>query len=252
MTSKSEKNPSANPKLILPMGRGHLGKSFFARWMIDRAQAAGREIVVADADRTNPALASYFEGVLTPPSANAADMVDWFLALLDKQAEQRFNMIIDVGGGDQLIKAIARQLDFAEFSERFGIDIVSAYLLSTDLDDLAFMRDLEADPFFKSKVSLIILNEGRINADLSFETAFNAILNHEIFIEAVKRGGKMIPMPRLRPANDLILQRLTMSAADAGQSKSGFPPLGPSKRQFIRKWLRDMELNFGPVAHWLP
>ncbi len=72
MTLKSEKNakPSSSaaanpkpeastPKLILPVGRGSRGKTFLARWLIDRAQMQGREIVVADADSTNPSLGGY-------------------------------------------------------------------------------------------------------------------------------------------------------------------------------------------------
>ena len=81
MTLKSDKNakPSSSaaanpkpeasaPKLILPVGRGSRGKTFLARWLIDRAQMQGREIVVADADRTNPSLAGYLNGVQRRPA----------------------------------------------------------------------------------------------------------------------------------------------------------------------------------------
>jgi hypothetical protein len=53
------------PQFIVPLGRGARGKSWWARWAIERAQSQGREIVVADADRTNPTLSSYFEGGLS-------------------------------------------------------------------------------------------------------------------------------------------------------------------------------------------
>ena len=97
MTLKSDKNakPSSlaaanpkpeapTPKLFLPVGRGSRGKTFLARWLIDRAQTQGREIVVADADRTNPSLAGYLNGVLTPPSADENEMGEWFKALCEQ------------------------------------------------------------------------------------------------------------------------------------------------------------------------
>jgi hypothetical protein len=37
-----------------------------------------------------------------------------------------------------------------------------------------------------------------------------------------------------------------------GQGQAGQPPIGPWSRQLIHNWLRDMEENFAPVAHWVP
>ncbi len=264
MTAKSDKAASsspktetqselaqARPKLILPLGRGHNGKSFWARWLIDRAQTRGREIVVADADRTNPALAAYFGGVLTPPSAEPDDMEAWFIALCEQQAEKRFNAVIDLGGGDQLLKSLGRQLDFANFFEELGVEPVAVYLLTPDLDDLAFLRDLEADGLFAPEATILVLNEGRADGRKSFETAFSAVLGHSIFTAAMKRGARPIAMPRLAYASESDVRRLTLSAARAGRSSDGRPPLGVAQRQFIAKWLRDMEQNFAPVAAWL-
>lgn len=264
MTVKSNKNAASSPaaetapnpaqpkpKLILPLGRGHNGKSFWARWMIDRAQRRGREVVVADADRTNPALAAYFDGVLTPPSAEPDDMEAWFMALCNEQGEKRFNAVLDLGGGDQLLKSLGRRVDFAPYFEAHGIEAVAVYLLTPDLDDLAFLRDLEADGLFAPEATILVLNEGLVEGRKSFESAFNAILEHPVFTAAMKRGAKPIAMPRLYHASESTARRLTMSAALAGRSRDGHPPLGVSQRQFIAKWLRDMEQNFAPVAAWL-
>jgi hypothetical protein len=264
MTVKSPKNASAspaaetlaspeqpNPKLILPLGRGHNGKSFWTQWMIDRAQTQGREVVVADGDRTNPSLAAYFEGVLTPPSAEPDDMEDWFSAICEQQAERRFNTVIDLGGGDQLLKSLARRIDFSEFSKYFGVDLVAVHLLTPDIDDLAFLRDLEADGLFAPEATIVVLNEGRTDGRRSFDSAFKAVLDHPVFLATVKRGAKPIAMPRLSCASELALRRLTMSTAESGRSKDALPPLGPLKRQTIARWLRDMERSFAPVAAWL-
>ncbi len=264
MTAKSDKDPSSSraaetqpspaqpkPKLILPLGRGHNGKSFWARWMIDRAQTRGREIVVADGDRTNPALGAFFHEVLTPPSAEPDDMEVWFMALCAEQSEKRFNAVLDLGGGDQLLKAFGRKLDFSTYFEELGIEPVAVYLLSSDPDDLAFLRDLEADGLFAPEATILVLNEGRADGRKSSSGAFNAILEHRIFTAAMKRGAVPIVMPRLFYAAESAVLRLTPSAAVACRSREGHPPLGVAQRQFIAKWLRDMEQNFAPVASWL-
>jgi hypothetical protein len=263
MSAKSSKDASASPaaeigpnseqpKLILPLGRGHNGKSFWARWLIDRAQTRGREIAVADADRTNPSLAAYFEGVLTPPSAEADDMERWFWAFCDRQAGQKFDAVIDLGGGDQVLKSLARRIDFSEFSTFFGIDLVAVHLLSPDLDDLAFLRDFETDALFAPKATILVLNEGRADGRTSYDEAFKSVLGHEVFRAAAKRGARPVAMPRLPCASELAVRHLPLSAAESSHPRDGMPPLGPSFRMFIARWLRDMERNFASVAEWLP
>src|ERR1700760_2601714 len=88
------------PKFIVPLGRGSRGKSWWARWAIERAQNQGREVVVADADRTNPTLSTYFEGVTAPLSADDRDVREWLAAFVEAQIEQRFTALLDLGGGD--------------------------------------------------------------------------------------------------------------------------------------------------------
>src|SRR5271165_4853269 len=70
-------------------GRGAHGKSWLARWIGGRAIASGREVVIADGDRTNPTLSAYFDDVATPPSADEVDMRDWVPALVERQIAKR-------------------------------------------------------------------------------------------------------------------------------------------------------------------
>src|SRR5215831_6584479 len=83
-----ERAPAAgaleNPRALFAPGRGGRGKTVAYRWMIDRALNQGREIIVADADRTNQTLAAFFgELVLSPPSAADDDTQPWLDGLLE-------------------------------------------------------------------------------------------------------------------------------------------------------------------------
>src|ERR1700680_1102801 len=95
------------PRLFVPLGRGSRGKTFVLRWMIERAQAAGRDVVVADLDRTNRTLSEFFEGVVSPPSADDRDALEFLSMLLERQIEERFSLAIDFGGGDLILKRMA-------------------------------------------------------------------------------------------------------------------------------------------------
>ena len=141
-------------------------KTFLARWVIDRAQMKGREIVVADADRTNPTLAANLKGVLTPPSADDREMQEWFKALCEQQIAQRFNLLIDLGGGDLLLKQLARRIGLVPFLEANGIDMVAVHLIGPERDDLAYLRDLETDGLVAPEATILALNESLVPQNL--------------------------------------------------------------------------------------
>ncbi len=264
MTLKSDKNakPSSSaaanlkpeasaPKLILPVARGSRGKTFLARCLIDRAQMQGREIVVADADRTNPSLAGYLNGVQAPPSADDNEMREWFRALCERQIAERFNLLIDLGGGDLLLKQMARRVDLVPFLKMNGIDVVAIHLIGPERDDLAYLRDLEIDGLVAPEATILVLNESLAPQNLSIKSAFQPVFEHPIFKSALNRGAKLVWMPRLDVAHEISARRLPFTAAEAGAATEDLPPLGPWNRQLITMWLRAMEHNFAPVASWL-
>ena len=244
---------AAQPLFVAPLGRGARGKTWWVRWAVGRALAQGREIVIADADRTNATLSAYFDGVLTPPSADEADMRDWFAALVERQIADRFTALLDLGGGDLLLKQLAREIGLTAFLERHDIRPVALHLIGPDRDDLAYLHDVEQDGLFAPTATILVLNEALVPARRAIKTAFQAtILEHPTFLATLERGAKVVWMPRLEVAHEIDARRLTFTAAEEGQVKPGQAPIGPWNRQLIHNWLRDMETNFAPVAHWLP
>ena len=242
----------SRPKFIVPLGRGARGKTWWTRWAVERAQDQGRSIVLADADRTNATLSGYFAGVLTPPSADDDDMRDWFAAFCEQQIEERFTALIDLGGGDLMLKRIAREASLTELLESHGIEVVAVHLLGPDRDDLAYLRDMEADGLFAPAATILVLNEGLLPKGRSTQAAFQAVLDNPILQAAVRRGAKIVWMPRLAPAHEVDERRITFADAEASRVKEGQKPIGPFNRQIIANWRRAMEQNFAPVAAWLP
>ena len=96
--------------------------------MLERAQEAGREPAVADADRTNATLAAFFKGVIRPDHPDDQTVHEWLDDLVNQQAENRKTVILDMGGGDQVFKRFARELELAklmESAERSDRQVVS-------------------------------------------------------------------------------------------------------------------------------
>jgi hypothetical protein len=242
----------ARPKFIVPLGRGSRGKTLWMRWAIERAQDQGRSVVVADADRTNATLSAYFAGVLTPPSADDDDVHDWFASLCEQQIEDRFTALIDLGGGDLMLKRMAREATLAELLETNGIEVVAVHLIGPDRDDLAYLRDMEEGGLFAPTATMLVLNEGLLPKGRSSQAGFQTVRESPIFLAALKRGAQLVWMPRLTPAHEVDERRITFAAAEASKVKEGQKPIGPFNRQIIANWRRAMEQNFAPVSAWLP
>jgi hypothetical protein len=242
----------ARPKFIVTLGRGSRGKTWWLRWAAERAQDHGRSVVIADADRTNATLSAYFGSVETPPSADEADMRHWFAAFCEQQIERRLTALMDLGGGDLLLKQLAREIGLADFLDTNGIQPVAVHLIGPDRDDLAYLRDVEQDELFAPEATILVLNEALVPTGRSVKAAFQAVLENPIFQAAVGRGAVAIWMPRLAPAHEIDDRRLTFATAEASRVKQGQPPIGPWNRQLIANWRRRMEQNFAHVETWLP
>jgi Mrp family chromosome partitioning ATPase len=61
-----EPMPAEQPKMVVTHGRGGIGKSTGVRILKERADEAGRPVAIADADRTNATLGSFYADVVRP------------------------------------------------------------------------------------------------------------------------------------------------------------------------------------------
>jgi hypothetical protein len=88
---------TGRPKLILPIGSGRTGKSFWSRWLIDRAADRGAPLEIIDGDSMAPGLAPFFDGARLAPDAALADQPAWFERAIEAAAETRRSALVDFG-----------------------------------------------------------------------------------------------------------------------------------------------------------
>jgi hypothetical protein len=249
------------PKLIVMLGRGKNGKSTVIRWLAEQAFIHGRAPVIADADRTNATLSAFFDGVTRPEYPDNDGVTDWLNALLEDQIAAKiegkpFSVLLDLGGGDLVLKEHALKLDLVSLCEQHGIEPIAVHLIGDDLDDLAYLRDIEQSGAFKPRKTLLVLNEGVMR---SGSRGFESIKSSPIFTAALDRGAKSVLMPRLenmKKVNDL---RLLFSAAASMKTEQQKEVLAKTGHRFgfidsqlVTTWLRTMRTNFASVHDWLP
>lgn len=241
------------PKLVLLLGRGSRGKTLLARWMLGRAEDAGREVLAGDGDRTNQTLARSYRLTTSPPSADDAEVRAWVAGLVEAQLQDRFNLVLDMGGGDLTLKALAREMELLPWLTALGIDLVPVHVIGPSSDDVAYLQSVEEDGLLAAPCTALVLNEGVVPIGRSPHAAFSeSVQAHPIFAATVGRGARIVAMPRLEPAPELEERGIPFGRAAQGLAPPGAVPLGPWKAQQTVLWLRRMEERFASVAEWLP
>src|SRR5258708_2595576 len=126
----------AAPKLVVAHGRGSVGKSTILRYLVERAHAAGRDVVIADADvNPNAILHKFFPEAERPEYMNDISVRDLFEGLVDGMERTKRTVILDLSGGDDSFQKFAASLDLAVLLDSIGIMPVIMHVLSPDIDD---------------------------------------------------------------------------------------------------------------------
>jgi hypothetical protein len=237
------------PRMVIAGGRGKTGKSTLLRYAIEQCLARGGEPVIADADRTNPTLTAFFPHSTRPQSTENDDVRLWLDALVDGQIDSRSTIYLDLGGGDQMLKQWTRDMDIGPFLTRYDIVPVLLHVLGSDLDDLTYLRDLEA--VFAPKHTAIILNEGVVPAGKTPQTAYRPIVERPEYVSAVARGAQTVFMPRLGCMQEVDRRRLSFADAETGTVKPGQERFPPTMQQQVAMWRRAMATAFAPIASWI-
>lgn len=173
----------------------------FLRWLAERGSLSrSRPMHILDADPHNRTLSGYFPNAECPPSSGMDDRRVWLEAEIRKQAKaaERYDVILDIGGGDHLMQRLAYEVRFTETIERVGIDLTAFYLMGPSVSDLDYFQSLEAANFHPKRLALVF-NGGLVSGDRSVERAFEAVFNAPLVTKLLDRGAHPIYMPALAP-----------------------------------------------------
>jgi hypothetical protein len=241
-----EREPElTSPCLLFGLGRGQTGKSSFARWAIDRAGQAGREVVPADGDRSNATLSSYYPAASHPSSAHDADVRSWITGLVERIATERTaSVVLDLGGGDRTMEDYAREFPLVDFCQEHAIRLVVAYFVAPNADSLAPILTIEESGVFRGASTILVLNEGLVPLGMASDAAFAPVREHAGFRKVLDHA-RLVVMPKLACMTELERRRVSFFCPEPGK-------LGPMNAFLVNHWLKRMEEAFQPVRQWLP
>jgi len=241
---------------VVLRGLGHRGKSTMARVLAERAADGGREIVIADADRTmptSPTLERFLTGVIHPGDVTEDQMHDWYgdlidswyRGLVDPAIKVKASLLIDTPGGDH---------SWPEFRQTVGLDerlsslevrirVVEVLILGPDTAELNIFKETKHG-VKQSKDLLIVLNEGIDSAGSAGERAFADVLKNKDFQAATKAGAPYIFLPRLRCMPHVNGDNLTFRKAQS--------TLGLTNSGEVSSWRKRIEERLVKVQDMLP
>jgi hypothetical protein len=239
---------SGKPKIIFAAGRGKTGKTTLLRWIEEVSIARGGEAILADVDPTNATFSLYFDGVQRPEIDDTAGVTAWLSELIDHCINEKQSAVIDLGGGDTTLRALATEMPgLVSEIEAAGLAPVMLYLVGTQPEDLTPAVTL-AERGFTTKAQALVFNEFAVPAGQTRKQAFARIRGLAEY-ERLMASSIALWMPRLFAADAIESRRA--SFFDARDNKA-MPPLGTLDRTRIKAWLDQMDQRFAGIASWIP
>lgn len=248
------------------LGRGRTGKTTWARWAEERADRAGRQVLLADGDRTNSTLSSFYEEgkVRRPIASDEATAEAWLEEVTGEVVENQSKLVLDMGGGDQVFANVATRHNFNSVLPENGVDVVAWYFMSGGRDDHEVMVNMQNRAFAPLR-TVIVLNAGLAAVTAAGHDPFAATLNSSVVKTALKAGAKILRMPAAPLATMIAADNLFIgirAASERGIPKDPdgnsltdqYKPLNLWRTNELKTWLKAMETAHedAGVAGWLP
>ena len=250
MPRRAEVEAAVRGTIDVLLGRGRTGKTTWARWAVERARLAGRLVQVADGDRNNATLGSFYPDASSPAASDDVTVTAWMEDLAERTILSRGRLVLDMGGGDRSFATVAERHGFSDVLPAEGVDLTAWYFLAGGRDDfetLVFMEQMG----FRPPRTVIVLNEGLAPAVPAGQDAFAAALRSKGVQRVLDRGGKLLRMPAVPLATMVEADNLFIGIQDAagggvpkgedGLPHSGARPLNLWRRNELKKWLALME-----------
>jgi hypothetical protein len=239
----------ARSVIAVRFGRGRVGGSTGMDLLIQRARKAGRKVLIGDGDLRNPTLAALYPpategGAKQPPTNEIADVKEWITGLLGEVGEGEGSLILDMGGGDRVLAEYHHDFGIVEFAERCGMEAVGVYFMGPDVDDFEHVLTIWRAGYFRTKRSILIMNEHLVRQGRTPAGAFESIIDRPEFGELERGGMRFVLMPRLPCIPEMREAGLGFFDAAARRRGRDGRPFDLVRAFMVESWLARMEKGF--------
>ena len=244
------------PVLLIAIGRQRVGKTTFLNAVGQYFKERGADLRLWNADQANSThTLNRFDGeAVSAPQGGAEDTMAWIEGRMMEQIEQRYDAILDVGGGETALTQLAEETQLVEQLEGAGIRPVAVHLLGAEFADLDYLNNCAGEGMFSPEATLLVLNQGLLRSGRNADFAFGKIYEHETFKDAMRKGAKVAMMPALSCMAQVTDRGLSFSDAANGKQVAGYPPTSIFDRSRVATWWqKSMPAFFAEInPEWLP
>ncbi len=237
-------------------GRGRVGKTVIANTIVQFCRRHGARLEVWNSDRQNEthSLNLFHADASRPSTDDPEEKRIWFEGNLGRQARERFDALLDMAGGDPMIRHLARDVRLVKSMERRNIRATAWHVLGPEPADLDYLKQSMEGGLFTPSATLLVINTGLITNMRSVELAFAEVCRHRVVTEAVDQGAKLVWFPRLVCMPTIIDQGLSFEEAMRGVTKPGREPMSFTDETRVEVfWEDDIPAFFAEIPpDWLP
>ena len=141
-----------------------------------------------------------------------------------------YDAILDVGGGETPLFRLAQEIPVVSMLGRRGIRLVLAHVIGPEKADLDYLEQFMANGLFVPEATLLILNAGLVLSGRSAVSAFAAIRQHPVLVDALKRGAEIELMPPLACMSQVTDRGLRLRKPRTAERSRDMPPCHSSIR----------------------
>jgi hypothetical protein len=254
--------PASTPavqSLIIRQGRGRLGGSTLLEYLVLRARRAGRSVIVGDGDVDHASLSQVFppgtvEGAVPPLSAQPADLKQWVTDLIGRAVDERSSLVLDLGGGEAILRDYNEDTSLVEFCDEVGMESVGLFMCGAEPADFDHVVGIWDSGHFRPRRPVLVFNEFLAPPGRSALGAFDFLMKRPEFDRLMAEGMRCLTIPRLVPMPALRNAGLSFHEGMQGKAGRSGKPLGPMERHQLRKWVERLEegLSALKAENWLP
>lgn len=255
-STKTAKADETQPILLIAVGRQRVGKTVVLNSLAQYYQERGADLRIWNADLLNQthAISKFHPGALVAPPGNFEDTKAWIEERIHDQIENRYDAILDVGGGETALNRLAQEVQLVETLEMHGIRPVAMHVIGPDAADTDYLNTFLQSELFAPEATILVLNEGLVTSGRSANIAFREVQQHPVVVDALKKGADLVVLPALGCMEQVTARGLTFSAAASALQAEGHPKTSIFDQARIgRWWTVEMPRFFDRLRpEWMP
>ena len=247
---------SETPVVLVAMGRQGAGKTALLTAVAQRYRALGADLRIWDADPlpVTRALSRLHGDTVVAPIGSLRDRIRWLEARITEQIEQRYDVVLDPGGGQLALNRLDQEVGLADMLAKREVRFVAVHVLGPDLEDLEFLDALAWTQLFTSAATLFVLNAGLAPRGWLAGTAFRGVCEHPALLAGLRRGAKVALMPALECMGEVLNRGLSFEDIARGVAADGHTVFSRVNRARVQRWWRRAMPEFFHQwrVDWLP